>query len=41
VDGRPYKKAKNIKILESYHDAAVEAHKSHNSPSIPLPELQP
>jgi cell division protease FtsH len=41
VDGRPYTKSKNIKILESYHDAAVQAHKSHNSPSIPLPELQP
>ena len=41
VDGRPYAKAKNIKILENYHEAAVQAHKSHNSPSIPLPELQP
>lgn len=41
VDGRPYTKGKNIKILESYHEAAVQAHKSHNSPSIPLPELQP
>ena len=41
VDGRPYTKSKNIKILESYHEAAVRAHKAHNSPSIQLPELQP
>ena len=41
VDGRPYTKSKNIKILEGYHEAAVRAHKAHNSPSIQLPELQP
>lgn len=40
VDGRPYTKSKNIKILENYHEAALRAHKDHNSPSIPLPELQ-
>jgi ATP-dependent Zn protease len=40
VDGRPYTKAKNIKILEAYHEAAVRAHRDHNSPSILLPELQ-
>jgi len=40
VDGRPYTKAKNIKILENYHEAALRAHKDHNSPSIALPELQ-
>ncbi|MFM7499944.1 MAG: AAA family ATPase [Actinomycetota bacterium] len=40
VDGRPYTKAKNLKILEAYHEAAVRAHRDHNSPSILLPELQ-
>ena len=39
VDGRPYTKSKNIKILEAYHEAAMKAHKDHNSPSIALPEL--
>ncbi|NDA81106.1 MAG: ATPase, partial [Actinobacteria bacterium] len=39
VDGRPYAKSKNIKILEAYHEAAMKAHKDHNSPSIALPEL--
>ena len=40
VDGRPYTKSKNIKILENYHESAMRAHKDHNSPSIQLPELQ-
>ena len=40
VDGRPYTKSKNIKILENYHEAAVRAHRDHNSPSIQLPQLQ-
>lgn len=40
VDGAPYTKSKNIRILENYHEAALRAHKDHNSPSIPLPELQ-
>jgi len=39
VDGRPYTKSKNIKTLEAYHEAAMKAHKDHNSPSIALPEL--
>ena len=40
VDGRPYAKSKNIKILENYHQSAVRAHKDHNAPSIQLPELE-
>jgi hypothetical protein len=40
VDGRPYAKSKNIKILENYHDSAVRAHKDHNAPSIQLPVLE-
>lgn len=40
VDGRPYTKARNIKILESYHESAVKAHRDHNAPTIQLPELE-
>ena len=40
VDGRPYTKSKNIKILESYHESAIKAHRDHNSPSQGLPELE-
>lgn len=39
VDGRPYTKSKNIKLLENYHESAVRAHRDHNSPSVHLPEL--
>lgn len=40
VDGRPYENPENIAAIESYHAAAVAAHKEHKKPEISLPSLK-
>jgi ATP-dependent Zn protease len=40
VDGRPYSNAENLAQIESYHTAAVAAHKEHKKPEITLPALR-
>jgi cell division protease FtsH len=37
VDGRPYQKRANIKLIELYHQAAVRAHKAHEKPDVKIP----
>ncbi len=41
VDGRPYRDPEFLRELESYHDAAVEAHRGHARLAQPLPAAQP
>ena len=40
ADGRPYRKAANIKKIEEYHKAVLVAHKAHETPLTPLPNLK-
>jgi ATP-dependent Zn protease len=40
VDGRPYTEPELLAELESYHEAAVEAHRRHAAVGTPLPVLQ-
>jgi len=41
VDGRPYSDREFLAELETYHDAAVEAHRGHARLAQPLPAAQP
>ena len=41
VDGRPYAEPALIQELETYHEAAVEAHRQHAALGTPLPAVVP
>jgi cell division protease FtsH len=38
VDGRPYRDARFVRLLEEYHQAAAEAHEGHGRVALALPE---